>query len=438
MLKYLSIALGLLFVSCLNESKTTDNEEENSKVEVDYNPHSLPDDLSNISEDELTPILPLLGDARIIGISEGTHGFIEPIQFRNELLKFLIKKKRIHVIGLESGLIESKLVNDYVHGKNVPVDSVLNYGLVCNFGEVNLNRDLLEWVREYNQDINEDDMVSIYGYDIPGCAPNPISENNKSGINYILNFLQIDSEMFDKYTSRLNPYMSMLHIKDNPKSEEPHFWDIDSSQWVEIFAILDELETDLESRKSEYIKQVGEDEVMWAFVAVKGAKQNMDFLRSIGNSEYEYSPREFGQLENLQWILEKEEGRNIALFAHIAHLTKEIHMKNGGLSVPMGGENIAEEYGDDYVVIGNFYRKLDWFDDDPIILEDSLIANELEKKGIKNFFMAVDANDALWDKEWPFGKPSSGGQTYMNPALGIDIFLYTDVQTWLYHYQEGK
>ncbi len=436
--KYLIIALGLLLGSCSNESKTADSKEENSEVGIDYNPHSLPDDLSNISEDELTPILPMLGDARIIGISEGTHEFIEPIQFRNELLKFLIEKKRIHVIGLESGLIESKLVNDYVHGKNVPIDSVLNYGLVCNFGKINLNRDLLEWVREYNQEVSVDDMVSIYGYDIPGCAPNPITENSRSGINYILNFLRTDSAMFDKYTSSLDPYMPMLHIKDNPESKEPHFWDIDSTQWDDIFVILDELESDLELSKSEYIKEVGEDEVMWAFAAVKGAKQNMDYLRSIGNPAYDYSPRELGQLENLEWILKKEEGKNIAAFAHIGHLAKEIHMNNGGMSVPMGGEHIAEEHGDNYVVIGNFYRKLDWFDGDPLVLEDSLIANQLKKEGIKNFYMAVNKTDTLWNKEWPFGKPSSGGQVYMNPAQAVDIFLYNDVQTWLYHYQEDE
>ena len=438
MSKYLILALGLLLFSCSEQPQTTDKKEKNTVTEIDYNPHSLPDDLSSISDDELAPILPMLGDARIIGISEGTHEFIEPIQFRNELLKFLIKRKRIHVIALESGLLESKLVNEYVHGTNVSLDSALNHGLECNFGEVNLNRDLLKWVREYNQDSNEDDKISVYGYDIPGCAPNPVTENARSGINYILDFLKIDSVMYDKYSSRFNPYMPLLHIKDNRESKELHFWDIGSAQWNEIFTILDELESDLESHQSEYIKKVGENEVMWAFVAMKGARQNMDFLRSIGNSDYDYSPRESGQLENLEWILEKEEGRNIALFAHIAHIAKEIHMKNGGMSVLMGGEHIAEKYEDDYVVIGNFYRKLDWFDDEPIVLEDSLIANELEKKGIKNFYMAVDKSDTLWDKEWAFGKPSSGGQVYMNPSEGIDIFLYNDVQTWLYHYQENE
>lgn len=350
----------------------------------------------------------------------------------------MIKKKRIHVIALESGLIESKLVHEYVHGKNVSIDSVLKHGLECNFGEVNLNRDLLKWVREYNQDLSEEDKIGVYGYDIPGCASNPVTENAKSGINYILDFLKIDSVMYDKYSSSFAPYIPLMHIKDNSESQEPHFWDIDSTQWVEIFTLLDELEADLESHKSEYIKKVGENEMMWAFVAIKGACQNMDFLRSIGNSDYDYSPREYGKLENLQWILQKEEGRNIALFANIVHLSKDILMKNGRMSVPMGGEYLTDEFGDDYVVIGNFYRKLDWFDDNPIVLKDSLIANELEKKGIKNFYMAVDKNDTLWNKVWSFGKPSSGGQVYMNPAEGIDIFLYNDVQTWLYHYQEDE
>lgn len=60
MTKYLIFAIGFLFVSCSIESKTKDSEDKGSLSEIDYNPHSLPDDLSNISDDELAPILPML------------------------------------------------------------------------------------------------------------------------------------------------------------------------------------------------------------------------------------------------------------------------------------------------------------------------------------------------------------------------------------------
>ncbi len=437
MYRYLIPFCVLLVTAC------TTNEDKGDKPETtdvaSYDPVDLPDDLNQIPDSCLLPILPMLGDAKIIGLSEGTHGMIEPIQFRNELLKFLIEQGRIGVVAIESGTVESKLAYDYVNGADIDIDTVLQDGIVCGFGGIDLNRDLLVWLRNYNQNKPKERKVHFYGYDIPGCAPNPVLENALVGFEYLLEYLaQVDSTLSTTYRNRLAEYMPLLRIKDSQEDIEPHFTDMDSLQWFTLLQHLDQLEEEFSVRKKSWIGISGSDQYDWARQALIGARQNTEFLHSIGNEEYPHSPRELGQMENIKWIMKREPDRRVAIFAHLGHIAKELHMHGEREMLPMGGEYLSEEFNKDYVVIGNFYGKLDWFDDDPIVLGDSTVAGELRKYNKKNFYMKLDKSDSIWQREWPFGKPSSGGQVYMNPSLAVDIVLFNEVQTWLDHYQEDE
>ncbi len=435
----LIVLLFLCFLSCTEENSF--NQDWQLTQQSEYAPQQLPDDINELNGEYFANILPMLGDARIIGMSEGTHEMYEPIKFRNELWKFLIMKERIDLVAIESGLIESKLMYDYVLGSDISIDSVLSNGMACKFGEINLNKELLEWIRTYNVNQPKNKKVHIYGYDISGCAPNPINENAKKGFEYLLNYLnEVDSEKRNEVQNQIKPYLPYLHIKDSINSNDSHFWDLDSAQWVNIFDILDQCELDMQRNADLYIRLNGAEEYSWANRAIFSAKQNVQFLHDMkGEGNYDYNIREKGQLDNLKWILEREKGKRIGIFAHLGHIAKEIHMhEENAMYYPMGGECIKKEFGGDYVVIGNFYRKLDWFDDDPIILGENTISGEFKKFGIKNFYMKLDKSDTSWQKEWPFGKPSSGGQVYMNPTEAIDIVLYNDVQTWLYHYQQEQ
>ena len=88
-------------------------------------------DLSNIDDSVFLHLDEWLKDAEIIGISEGEHGMNEAMDFRNSYIKYLIRTNQVQVLAFESGLLESRLVNDYIHGKNLNLDTVLTNGLIC-------------------------------------------------------------------------------------------------------------------------------------------------------------------------------------------------------------------------------------------------------------------------------------------------------------------
>jgi erythromycin esterase-like protein len=432
------IIIPLFLMTLLACTESTKNETI-EKVE-NFAPQRLPEDISQITKSDLKELILMFGDAKVIGISEGTHGMIEPLNFRNELLKLLVEEKRIGAIAFESGLVEGKLIYDYVNGKKVSLDTVMLKGVTCGFGEFEVNRELLIWLREYNLTLAEHEKIHMYGYDIPGCASNPFLENARVGFDYALDYLdKMDSINSEVQRSLLSPLVAKLRVSDNQEDNRPSYLDIDSTGWNSILGVLLDLAQIIETNEKEYVAISGLEEYLWAQRSVFCAEQNVKFLQGLGNADSNFSPREKGQLENVRWIVEREKGRNVALFAHLAHLAKELHSKTtNSLPELMAGEYLAAEYGEDYCVIGNFYRKLDWFDDDPIILKDSLLSNELEKEGMSNFYMKLDKTDPIWQKEWAFAKLTSYGQLYMYPAKSVDIVFYNDIQTWLYLPQEEE
>ena len=411
-------------VSCTSEQPEYTKQKGPETVQP-FEPVPLPDDLNTIINADLAPILPMLGDAQLIGMSEGTHGFTEPFMFRNALIKCLVEEGRISVVAIESGIIETKLAYDYVIGADIPLDTVLA-NISCTFGKFEKNRELLQWLRAWNSDKPEDEQVHFYGFDIPGCAPNPVLEDATISFRYWMDYLkEKDPQLSFSYEDKLSLIYPLIRMKDSANDDQPGFESISDEGWKSIFLMVESMSDGLLNQPAEL------EEFEWAAMAYQQSLFNLHFLHSIGNPKYEYAPRERGMAFNVNWIMSREEGESILLFADLGHLAGEIHMHNEGAMVtPMAGEYMKEAWGHDYKVIGNFYGKLDWFDGDPLLLEEGTIDFELSKKGIANFYIELDKNDTTWQREWAFGKPSSGGQVYMVPSQSIDIILYNDVQHW--------
>lgn len=424
--KILFLALIVIyFCSCKTVKMNTS--------EITFQAYELPHDLAKISDEHLAPILPMLKDAKIIGMSEGTHGMIEPFYFRNALIKYLVKQKRISVVAIESGLIESRIAYDYVNGADISLDSAINNGLLCTFEKFRHNRELLEWLRVYNLDKTNSEKVHFYGFDIPGCAPNVVLENAMSGFDHVLLYLnKVDAEKFKTFSLKLSQFRSLLRIKDNVQDSLDHFLNIDSTGWMELEFIVNDLDRSLTNNSKEYKVKSSEEDFVWAQQALVGARQNVDFLRSYGNSNFEYNIRELEMFNNINWIIEREPNESVLLFSHLAHLAKEIHMDDPrSMPFPQTGEYLVEKFGDDYIVIGNFYMKLDWFDGDPIVLDQNTIDAQFQKFGIPNFYIKLDKSDSKWDQEWNFGKLSGTRKVLMFPNKSIDIVLYNEIQTWV-------
>ena len=104
--------------------------------------HAVPLATIEPAEDfsDVLPLKSVVGTARVVALGETTHGAHEPLAFRNRLIRSLVEQMGFTAIALESGFTESSITDGFVAGG----------GLSSGSGRYGENRELLQWMRDYN------------------------------------------------------------------------------------------------------------------------------------------------------------------------------------------------------------------------------------------------------------------------------------------------
>ncbi|WP_405485651.1 erythromycin esterase family protein [Nocardia sp. NBC_00511] len=111
----------------------------------------------------------------LLGLGEPTHGIEAFPLLRNEILGHLVENGYRSVI-LETDFFAASIVDDYIAGGTAELDTVLATGFSHGFGSAPGNRELVEWLRAYNDGRAPRDRVRFYGFDGPveyAGAPSP-------------------------------------------------------------------------------------------------------------------------------------------------------------------------------------------------------------------------------------------------------------------------
>lgn len=107
---------------------------------------------------------------RVTAFGEFAHGMAELLNFRNELFQRLVQRHGYRAIALETGRDEAECLDAYVRGENDDLDAALSSGFTWSFGTLPQNRDLLAWIRAFN-DRFRTDAISIFGFDVSADPP---------------------------------------------------------------------------------------------------------------------------------------------------------------------------------------------------------------------------------------------------------------------------
>jgi len=99
--------------------------------------------------DDLEPLRSLVGDARLVGFGEGSHGTREFFRMKHRALEFLVERMGFTVFAIEASFPEALDVDRYVRtGEGDPSALVRGmYFWTWNTDEV---LDLVRWMRAYN------------------------------------------------------------------------------------------------------------------------------------------------------------------------------------------------------------------------------------------------------------------------------------------------
>lgn len=98
--------------------------------------------------DSLAVLSEMIGDARVVGIGESAHGFLEFGLARHTITRFLIEELGFEVVCAETGLIGAFIVDRFVRGEELPE---ANVAAAHHFGFLEEIKNFIRWIREYNR-----------------------------------------------------------------------------------------------------------------------------------------------------------------------------------------------------------------------------------------------------------------------------------------------
>ncbi|MFI7325132.1 erythromycin esterase family protein [Streptomyces rubiginosohelvolus] len=104
---------------------------------------------------------------RMLALGEPTHGVDAPLRLRNALFRQLVEQEGYRTIAVESDCVAGQLVDDHVTSGAGALDDVLERGFSHGFGASAASRELVCWMRAFNDGRPASDQVRFAGFDGP-------------------------------------------------------------------------------------------------------------------------------------------------------------------------------------------------------------------------------------------------------------------------------
>jgi erythromycin esterase-like protein len=104
---------------------------------------------------------------RLLGLGEPTHGVEAFPELRNELFRHLVEHEGYRSITIESDCLSALAADAYVTDGIGTLDDAMSRGFSHGFGASPANRELLRWMRAYNEQRPPHERLRFYGFDGP-------------------------------------------------------------------------------------------------------------------------------------------------------------------------------------------------------------------------------------------------------------------------------
>ncbi|MFI6983528.1 erythromycin esterase family protein [Embleya sp. NPDC050154] len=110
----------------------------------------------------LLPVRP-----RLLALGEPTHGEDALLELRNHLFRELVEQEGYRTIAIESDCMMGLVVDDYVTSGTGTLDEVMERGFSHGFGASAGNRELVRWMRAFNDGRPASEQLRFAGVDGP-------------------------------------------------------------------------------------------------------------------------------------------------------------------------------------------------------------------------------------------------------------------------------
>jgi erythromycin esterase-like protein len=101
----------------------------------------------------------------LLGLGEARHFVGELGELRNQIFRHLVEHEGYRSFAVESDCLRGLVVDDHITTGAGTLDDVMERGFSHRFGASPANRELVAWMRAYNQE--HDAKLRFYGFDGP-------------------------------------------------------------------------------------------------------------------------------------------------------------------------------------------------------------------------------------------------------------------------------
>ncbi|MBT8188974.1 MAG: erythromycin esterase family protein [Bacteroidia bacterium] len=304
--------------------------EEEQLVVNELNEEAVPFESSDplIEETRLDRLIEYLGNAKIVGLGEGTHGTSEFFQMKDKIFRSLALEKNFNAIIFEIPWGHAMKINDFVVKGIGDADSALNqsYYWVYDTQEV---RDLAQWIHDINLERTDGNKIFFVGCDPQGGD------------------FEIEKEIVYKYLEKVQPD-SALTIAAYYASLSTNLQEYDS---------VSDMQKETNKERVDYVYQY----LLSHEEEFAGASSDYEFqialmaAHVIKHREYIYRIQSFGTpRDSLMAVYSNWWQRIVAYEAKVAVWAHNAHvMDSRSLGGPdwMGGY-LKQEHQDNYLNVG--------------------------------------------------------------------------------------
>jgi erythromycin esterase len=269
--------------------------------------------------DQFAAIGAAIGNARIVGMGEGSHGSSEFFAFKNRLFKYLVERKGFTVLAMEAYWGAGLNVDRYIKtGQGTARQAVASLEFwTWDTPEV---VNLIQWMHDYNAASGKHPILSFIGVDM---------QDPMGAIGYLAQYL-LRHDPSEVNAARPALQCSAAAFAD-PRAKPAK----DCRQQVA------EIRQQLSSIKDDA-------NIATAQQAVTNILQYLDW--NSGPRDVATQTRDQDMAKNLEWVAAHHSGEKIAVWAHNGHVgtTPELNYR------PMGSY-LRKAFGANYYAIGQTF-----------------------------------------------------------------------------------
>lgn len=266
---------------------------------------------------------------QIIGLGEATHGNVELQNLKKGVFQALVEKDICKVFALEGDFGGCQKVNQYIHGGNgTAKEAAAEIGF--SLYRTDEMEALIDWMRDYNETVPEEEQVSFYGFDMQRY------DNNK--------------EILFQYLTEVDPEKKNILEKDLEQLTDATVYTQTKDINEKAVEIMNEFIREMDNNKETYIADSDQKSYDIAHACAECIMQNA----TIQSGSVSYNDaRDKYMADKIEEIMSMENGQRIMISGHNGHIQKT----NQNMMYKSMGVMLKENYGNAYYAIGTDFIK---------------------------------------------------------------------------------